>query len=130
MLGWAGMGREMLVSATDLQANVMAKMTTWSDSQPPSHPVPTSARSDKIPLPRVPQSIRNELIKTAAEDFKGYLGRVEDWTGEFISRWQDGLTPDDITELGRSLGHEVTEYWQTAFTRAVETVRPASRGIK
>jgi hypothetical protein len=130
LLGWADIGREMLVSASDLPADELASMTKWSESEPPSNPVPTSAGSNKIPPPRVPPSIRNELITTAAEDFEGYLGRVEHWTGDFISKWQDGLTPDDITELGRNLGHEVTEYWRTAFTRAVETVRPASRETK
>jgi hypothetical protein len=126
LLGWADMGREMLLNATKIAPE---RLTKWSASKELAPPVKTVGR-DRVPPLTVPQSVRADLIETTASGMKDYLFRVEDWVDDFIDKWRNGLTPDEIDELGADLGHEITQYWRSAFTRAVDTVRPRMEGTK
>jgi hypothetical protein len=126
LLGWADFGREMLLNATKLPPG--EKLEGWKPSEPTDEPIAATQRSSSIPPVRIPSSIRAEWIQTAAEDARDYLKHAQGWASDFIDKWQNGLTPQEITELGSDLGRVVADYWQSVFQRGVDTVRPAAGG--
>lgn len=127
-LGWGDAGEHMFFDIAGLPADDprRAGLTPWEISVERQ-----GAGVSAGPGPRPPDTLvlptanRNQILDTAAAGAYAVIDSTARAVGSAVGHWQDGLDLDEITEIGKTLGEELTSSYQTLFTTALDAVRPA-----
>jgi hypothetical protein len=136
--GWAQVGIDMVTNAAagPIEGTVdffpSAPVDVGSDprvglmsrTSPTSPVAPPEADEPEARLPDLPHGFRQDLIEDTAEQADRYVEVTTRLAKVFIRRWKDGLTRDDVHDLGDLFGRTMTGLAVGAFDSVMGNFRP------
>jgi hypothetical protein len=130
-LGWADAGEGMFFDVAASPGFAKRKdLAAWVDSKAtktaPARSVDALENAAGPQSWTLPPGNRKQIFDTAAKTANAVVESTARAFGTFAGRWQDGLTPEDITAVGTELGDELTRTYESMFATAIDAVRPGS----
>ncbi|MCT7658123.1 hypothetical protein [Mycobacterium deserti] len=140
--GWAQVGIDMVANAAD---DPVDGTVDFFPSTPPdvgstgstvvltsqSRPVePSESGETHARLPDLPRGFRQDLIEDTAEQAERYVEVTSQLAKAVVARWKDGLTRDDVQELGELLGTSMTNLSVGAFDSVMANFQPKRADVQ
>ena len=75
-------------------------------------------------MPDLPPNFRQDMIEDGAALVNRYIDTSAELAKDFAARWRDGLSQRDVSELGHTVGTEMTALAVGAFESTLRNFRP------
>lgn len=130
--GWAQVGIDMMINGADrpnmglckfVESDASAASALRASSRAPKTNTSASAIPDGD-MPDLPPNFRQDMMDDGVEQMKHYIDTTADLTKDFVRRWRDGLSEQDISEFGNAFGTKMTALAVASFESVISNFRP------